>query len=515
MRRGKVLISESDERLLLSWTRGLSREGYSVTGASSIKEAVQACKKQSYELLVIRVEEPGLLNMALTQFPPGMGVLIVTTEAAASRVVEYCGAGVHSFLIKPFTLRKFKEAVNQAIDRTRSIEESFRVKTLTMLEQANSLFSSGIKTNQLCRLAVEMGAAGTGADYVSLAVKDETTSELTVHAEQGDYQPSWKVLCQEVMETGKPILIDEATQGHARLHRLMTEVGISALLCMPLVVKGDVIGAMNHIKVSGGAKFVSSDLNLASILASWSSIAIENVRLFDRVQKQRLHVEELLQEIAHVQDNERRRVAIQIHDGVAQWMVGASYSIKACSTLISESKLAELELELHNIERTLQRSVKELRRAIANLRPLPLEEVGLIDAIFRQIQALSEDGIRCHAEVQKELPELSFAEENTTYWIIQEILTNIRNHSKASDVYLRIESSETTFSVEITDNGQGFNPDEVLSSAIALEHMGLLGMQERAKLLGGNLTINSKPGQGTTIGFMFPVSSRVVMKTMA
>jgi len=196
-------------------------------------------------------------------------------------------------------------------------------------------------------------------------------------------------------------------------------------------------------------------------------------------------------------------------------MVGASYSIKACSMLISESRLAELEHELGNVERTLQRSVKELRRAIANLRPLPLEEVGLIDAIYQQTVGLSEESIRCHTEVEGDLPKLSFAEETTMYWIVQEILTNIRNHSNASDVNLRIQFGDTSVSVEVTDNGQGFNPDEVLSSAIALEHMGLVGMQERAKLLGGTLIINSRPGQGTTVSFTFPVSSRVAMKTTA
>ena len=514
MRSGKILVLESNESLRLPWARALSREGYYVTSASSIEEAVAAAKQQSFELLIIRTEEPELLNMFLAQFPPEIGALVIATRDTASRILEFAGLGAHSILIEPFSLSKFKEAVAQNIDRTRAIEESLQTKILTNLEKVNHLPACKADMSQLCKIIVEISAAATRADYVSLAVRDEATGNFVINAENGDAKPSWKTICQEVMEIGEPVLIDETTQNHLPLSRLMNDTGISGMLCVPLVIKGYVVGAMSHIKVTDGAKFASSDLNYATVLASWSSTAIENARLYLRLQKQRLRVDELLHEISVAQENERRRLAIQIHDGVAQWLVGASYNIKACRTLITESKLTELERELYNVEKTLQRSVKELRRAIANLRPLPLEEVGLIDAIRRQTDELGEEKIRCHTEIEGELPELSFTEETTTYWIVQEILTNIRNHSRASEVNLRISFNDTTVSVEVTDNGRGFNPDEVLGSAVSLEHMGLMGMQERARLIGGNLAIHSSPGQGTSIGFTFPVSSRVAIKTM-
>ncbi|MEE9399726.1 MAG: sensor histidine kinase, partial [Dehalococcoidales bacterium] len=227
--------------------------------------------------------------------------------------------------------------------------------------------------------------------------------------------------------------------------------------------------------------------------------------------RQQHHLEKLLHEISFAQENERRRVAIEIHDGVAQWIVGASYDINACSALIAEHRFAELELELANIKKTLQRSVKELRRAIANLRPLPLEEMGLTGALGQATKVLGDEGIRCQTEVDEELPKLTMAEETTTYWIIQEILTNIRNHSKATDVSVHIRCHDRNVLVEVSDNGQGFDPDVVMNSGIKLGHMGLLGMKERAELLGGYLHINSHPGEGTSIGFSFSASSRVNM----
>ena len=184
-------------------------------------------------------------------------------------------------------------------------------------------------------------------------------------------------------------------------------------------------------------------------------------------------------------------------------MVGASYDIKTCSNLISESRFTDLELGLTKIRKTLQRSIKELRLAIANLRPLPLEEIGLVGTFHQALEVLHEEGIRCHIEVQGELPKLTLAQEKITYWIVQECLTNIRRHSKASDVNLLIQFGDNTVSVEVNDNGQGFEPNQVMNSTIPLGHIGLLGMKERAELLGGPLSINSKPGKGTSIRFSF------------
>ena len=511
--RGRVLILEADRGLRLSRTRTLSREGYSVTGVSSIKEAAKAAKRQSYELLVVRVEEPELLNMLLARCPPEMSVLIITTEDMVSKTAECSGTGIHSFLIQPFSVNKFKDSIVQTIDRAQSVKEGLRSRILTNLEQTNRLLASQTEMDQFFKLVVEISAASTRAEYVSLVVKDETTGRFMIKAQGGNHKPAWNKVCQQLIKTGQPILLDETIKNHSRLHRLMTEAGISAVLGIPLVIKGDVIGAINHIKATKRARFTSSELNFATILGWWSSIALENARLCSSTQRQHLHVKKLLHEISLAQENERKRVAIEIHDGVAQWMVGASYDIRACSTLIAESRFADLKLELGKAEKTLHRGIKELRRTIANLRPLPLEEMGLISALCQVMEVLNEEGIRCHTKIAEKLPELTLAEENTTYWIVQEVLTNIRNHSKASDVNLRIQSGDGTVSIEVSDNGQGFDPDQVMNGASPLGHMGLLGMKERAELLGGYLTINSKPGKGTLIGFSFPVSSQATMET--
>jgi signal transduction histidine kinase len=506
MRSGKIIILEADEGLRLNRARALSREGYSVTGVTCIEEAIAAVRQQPCDLLIAGAGEPERLDSLLTPLPPEISVLVLATADTIDRVVEHAGTGIHTFLLEPVSPSKLKSTVARIITSTRLVKGGIRSEILTSLARANWSLTSESETEQFFKRIVEISAADTEADNVVLLVKDETTNLLVARAQAGKHSPDMKAICNRVIDRGEPVLIDETTQD-TKLRHLMTGAGATAIMCVPLLIKGSVVGAIGHTKATEGAKFTANDLSFASLIAWWCSMALENARLFGRIKRQYLHMERLLEEIRVAQENERRRVAVEIHDGVAQWMVGASYGIKAIGSLISEQRLAELELELTKISDTVQTSIRELRRAISNLRPLPLEELGLPMALKQAVESLKEDGIECHVDIDGGLPQLTPAEESTTYWIVQEILSNIRKHSGASEVTARIRCHDNTFSVEVSDNGRGFSPERVINSESRLVHLGLLGMKERAELLGGILSINSKQGKGTSVSFTFPVSS--------
>jgi signal transduction histidine kinase len=506
MGSGNIIILEADKGLQLSRVNVLSREGYSVTGVASIEEVIEAIRQQTYDLLIVGADEPEWIDSLLTLLPPAISVLILATVDTIGQVAEHAGTGIHSFLLEPFSPGKLKSTVTRIINSTRLVKGGIRSEILTSLARANWSLTSETETEQFFKRVVEISAADTEAENVALLVKEEATGTLVTRARVGKYPPELQAICNRVIDTRERILIDKTTHD-AKFRRMMTDTGATAIMCVPLLIKGRVVGAMVHTKVIEGAKFTANDLSFASLIAWWCSMALENARLFGRIQRQYLHMERLLEEIRVAQDNERRRVAVEIHDGVAQWMVGASYGIEAIGNLISEQRLAELELELTKIRDTVQTSIKELRRAISNLRPPPLEELGLTAALRQAVESLEEDSIKCHTEIDGELPPLTPAQESTTYWIVQEILSNIRKHSGASEVTARIRYRENAFSIEVSDNGQGFSPARVINSESRLMHLGLLGMKERAELLGGRLNINSEQGKGTSVSFTFPVSS--------
>ncbi len=500
------MILETDESLRLNRARILSQEGYNVTGASCIEEATEETRQKQYDLLIVGAGEPEQLDVLLTPLPPEISVLMLANVDTIGHVVEHAGTGIHSFLLEPFSPSKFKSTVARIINSTRLVKAGIRSEILTSLARANWALTSESETEQFFKRVVEISTADTEAESVELLVKDEVTGKLVTRSRAGKHTPELQVICNRVIDSGKPALIDETTRD-SKLRRMMNDTGATAIMCVPLLIKGSVVGAIAYTKTTDGAKFTANDLSFASLIAWWCSMALENARLFRRIQRQYLHMERLLEEIRVAQDNERRRVAVEIHDGVAQWMVGASYGIKAIGSLISEQRLADLELELTKISDTVQTSIKELRRVLANLRPLPLEELGLLTALQRAVESLKEDGVECHVKIDEDLPQLTPAEESTTYWIVQEILSNIRKHARASEVTARIRYHDNEFSVEVSDNGQGFSPERVINSESRLVHLGILGMKERAELLGGRLDIKSEQGKGTSVSFTFPVSS--------
>ena len=226
-----------------------------------------------------------------------------------------------------------------------------------------------------------------------------------------------------------------------------------------------------------------------------------------RREGQAVRLEDVLHEIHIARDNERRRISIEIHDGVGQWMVGALYRVKACAGLLSHSDIDTLRGELAGVEGTLRRSVRELRRIMADLRPLPLRELGLVPAIRQMAATLEEEGINCRFELNGVPPKLSCAEERAVFGIVQESITNIRKHARATHASLLLRFQAHTVSVETTDNGVGFNPESILDDLAWPRHFGIRGMKDTADFVGGYLKIDSRPREGTSVRFSFRTTS--------
>jgi signal transduction histidine kinase len=233
-------------------------------------------------------------------------------------------------------------------------------------------------------------------------------------------------------------------------------------------------------------------------------MVVTDAPLIDNSERQQtFYRSQILEQVHLARENERRRLSAEIHDGVVQWMVGALYRINACRQSMLPLKPADLSDELTNIATTLKQSVGELRRIIADLRPPPLEKLGLVSALRQAMSALEENGTTCHFEVDGEPPKLTPCEERAIFGIVQEALNNIRKHSGASSARLRLRSKDDTVSLEVTDNGRGFNPEGMMDNRVRPDHIGLLSIKDRAELIGACLEINSHPDEGTSISFTF------------
>ena len=212
---------------------------------------------------------------------------------------------------------------------------------------------------------------------------------------------------------------------------------------------------------------------------------------------------------------ERHRLILE-NMGDMVWLMDLSLKplwISPSSTQMSGYTLEEVQSlppekiyapsSLLKIEETIRSSIRELRRTIANLRFQPLVQLGLIGALNQCL--IRNDGIDCQFSVHGKPIKLSMLKEGTIYWAAQEMVTNVCKHASASKINLQLHYCDGTVSIRATDNGLGFNVDEVMKNSISLGRLGLFGMKERVELLGGSLVINSCVGEGTTVLLTLPV----------
>ena len=206
-----------------------------------------------------------------------------------------------------------------------------------------------------------------------------------------------------------------------------------------------------------------------------------------------------LREITRAQEEERKRIARELHDDTAQ--VLGSLSRQLDNFVRKKHGLAPNEvLFLKDLQAQLNHGVQGVHRFIQDLRPSLLDDLGLIPAVRSLVKGLQEsDGIAADLGVVGEERRFSPEVELLLFRIVQEALNNIRRHARASDARVVIEFAEDRVKVTISDNGQGFSLSGRLDDLPRSGKLGLAGMQERVRLLGGTLEVMSTPGKGTTL----------------
>jgi signal transduction histidine kinase len=202
--------------------------------------------------------------------------------------------------------------------------------------------------------------------------------------------------------------------------------------------------------------------------------------------------------ILEAQDNERRRISRELHDGVGQALVAIKMEIeKLKSKLCLEDPKA-----LDNIALAIDEAMREVRTVAHLLHPLSLEALGLRSSIMEYARGFQKrTGIQTSVEIPDSLPKFGRATETALFRIVQECLTNVHKHAKASNVTILITSTPDEFLLEITDDGTGF-PDNFY------EGIGLRGMRERVKELGGTFRVESGTFVGTSISACIPFDSQ-------
>jgi len=207
---------------------------------------------------------------------------------------------------------------------------------------------------------------------------------------------------------------------------------------------------------------------------------------------------------ADLLEEERRHLAHELHDGLAQMVVGVHQELQAYAAR-HRPRTDPMRAELDRILDLARRSVTEVRRVIAGLRPLALDDFGLAAALQMQMRALHADGWTVSYQETLGAERLAPAIETALYRVAQEALTNVRKHSRTTRVAVVLERNKHNLRLTIRDWGCGFDPAQVLSGTGLGERIGLRSMHERVAHVGGRWSVQSSPEAGVLITAEIPL----------
>ncbi|MFF2018082.1 MULTISPECIES: sensor histidine kinase [Paenibacillus] len=207
------------------------------------------------------------------------------------------------------------------------------------------------------------------------------------------------------------------------------------------------------------------------------------------------------------QEEERKRIAREIHDGPAQMLANLVLRTEIVERMLVKQEFGLVQDEVLDLKGQVRYSLEEMRKVIFNLRPMALDDLGLIPTLRKYVHDFEEKTkIRTSFETRGKEYRLSSAMEAAVYRLVQEALSNAAKHAYPSYVLVEITYQAQLMKIVVRDNGLGFNVQKMKTEQGSRESFGLLGMRERVELLEGRMEIESAENQGTTIVIHIPTN---------
>jgi signal transduction histidine kinase len=241
-------------------------------------------------------------------------------------------------------------------------------------------------------------------------------------------------------------------------------------------------------------------------LARQCAQALERTRLYDALAEREGRLRDLVGRLLMAQEEERRRVAYEVHDGLVQIAVGAYQRLDAFAQH-HRPHSPQTRDELCRVVELARAVAEEARHVVSNLRPTILDDFGLAAAIAVQVDDLRGEGWHVSYDEALGAERLPLPVETALFRVAQEALTNVRKHAHGQQARISLERAGQVVRLAVEDWGRGFVPEAVMSGGGAGERVGLASMQQRVAWLGGQCTVESRPGAGTRVLVEVPLPS--------
>ncbi len=524
MHRERILVIGGDAHNLESSTDTLEQLGYQVTRAHNGQEALDLARSCGFDLvlsdLTMFAQDKLDVMRAIKEMDPStVQVAVVNqtgTEAAAA-----LGMGADDVVIEPFSAQELEEVVASALTRGRVQRENIRFRALIPLYELSKAFMGMTNLEQLLTEIVEVSCRETGADRASLMLLNEDGQTMTIQAAVGlprEVVDTTTIRLGEgisgiVAERREPVILDSAAPPSAEFKRLMKLDLISSAICVPLTVRQELIGVLNLSKLGHNkSPFTAGSLELASVLAGQSAIAIKNARLFEETQRaysELKKLDKLKSEFINIASHELRTPLTVLLGYAALLDEQADETTKRYtqSVIQSANRLNELVTDMLNL-RYLEAGEMELE-----LRPLRVSAVA--EAVVHELGLLAEEKAQVITiDVPEGMPVI-WADARKMHLILSNLVSNaIKFTPQGGEIEIGAAMSEDELTMSVRDTGIGIPPEELdrlfdrfyqVGESLRREHQGLgLGLsiaKELVKLHQGKVWLESEVGKGSAAYF--------------
>jgi PAS domain S-box-containing protein len=443
---------------------------------------IVAHEKETIDRNVQRVLDRGRYFIGERRYRRKDGSLIDVEVSAGA--IAYGGRPALCVVAHEVTQRKMaEEALRRSLD------------ALLALYETGQILSSSLEREEIGSRLLEIASRISNLTAAVISIPDEN-GELSIWRSSG-LEELWRQarLAPEALSARREVL-ESRVQRFLRLRRPEDPRGRHLVsLYIPMLVRDRLVGVLEAYGPEPlGEEGSETLINLANQGAS----ALENARLYAELAERKNQLRRLVGKLIMTQEEERRRVAYDVHDGLAQTAAAAHQHLQVFARHNPPGSASGQE-ELDEALELVRKVVGEARQVIHDLRPTVLDDFGLAAAVRLQVQTLHSDGLEVGFEEALGDQRLPPEVETTLFRVAQEALTNVRKHARASTAHVVLDRSGKAVRLMVRDEGRGFRPDEAKKSNGPGERVGLSGMRERLSLLGGRFELQSEPGSGTTV----------------
>ncbi len=384
------------------------------------------------------------------------------------------------------------------LEARRQLQDA-RAGVQTLLDMAQTV-SSTLELDEVVRRTADQIVAALGADGCTFHLVDEERRSVVFLRDPSDWSSrvhrsfdSYASAFHEVLTRREPLTSYDVQSDPRFVPHRVREVGYKSMLGVPLVVKGKVIAEAWAYTLNDYRRFTDEEIALAQGIANVLGLVIQNAELHER--SKLLAVME-----------ERARLGREIHDGVAQTLGALQLKASQVEDSLSNHHIDESRRLLCEVQDVITRGYRDLREAMFGLRAAVEPGTDLVTALRQYLvhyEAEYRLDVRLEA-AEDEPATLNGETQAQAMRIVQEALRNVLRHARTERATVRIERHGDDLRICVVDEGQGFDRAD-LEAQDEARHLGLRTMRERAASVGGNLTVESQPGQGTAVVLQLPL----------